>query len=514
MVNDANLTSGAVYGTRRPLAVALALALGVSVGVAAAVGLPAAHANGRPEGGATWPVTQCGDSGTGSLREVLAAAAPGDVVDLGALTCGTISLTSGAVTVAQHGLTLRGPGAAALALAGSGADRVLRHTGTGTLTIEGLTVRGGAVTGTDPDAPVLGGCIDSAGSVVLTGSTVRECSVSATTQARGGCIAALGATLTDSHLEACRVEVVDGTSFAAAGGALFLDGSRDLALVRSTVTGNEVSSPLGGALGGGVYVGYGAYATHMVTVTDSTFSGNRAIGRPYAAGYGYFTTDQGMGGAIMTHNHVRIERSTLSDNHAGTGGAIAMIGGDIAADRLVLINSTVSGNTAQNTGGGVWTLLGGVRLTNSTIAFNDAGYGAGGLLPQHPLFQGMYDFPPRIESSIVAANTTFYGIADIDTQLPKLVIAGSGNLIGASSLTVPPDTLAGDPRLLPLADNGGPTLTHALAADSPAIDAGLNPENLVHDQRGEGHARLSGAGVDIGAFERPVGDAIFSDGFD
>lgn len=514
MVNDANLTSGAVYGTRRPLAVALALALGVSVGVAAAVGLPAAHAGGRPEGGATWPVTQCGDSGAGSLREVLAGAAPGDIVDLGALSCGTISLTGGAVAVGQHGLTLRGPGAAALALVGSGDDRVLRHTGTGTLTIEGLTVRGGAIAGTDPDVTMRGGCIDSDGSVVLTGATVRECSVSAMSQARGGCIAALGATLTDSHLEACRVDVVDGASYAAAGGALFVDGSRDLALVRSTVTGNEVSSPLGGALGGGIYVGYGVYATSSVTVTDSSLSGNRATGRPYAAGYGYFTTDQGMGGAIMTHNHIRIERSTLSDNHAGTGGALAMIGGDIAADRMVLINSTVSGNTAQNTGGGLWTLLGGVRLTNSTIAFNDAGYGAGGLLPQHPLFQGVYDFPPRIESSIVAANTTVYGIADIDTQLPKLVIAGSGNLIGASSLTVPPDTLAGDPRLLPLADNSGPTLTHALAADSPALDAGFNPENLEHDQRGEGHARLSGAAVDIGAFERAVGDAIFSDGFD
>ncbi|PZQ18493.1 MAG: hypothetical protein DI564_04115 [Rhodanobacter denitrificans] len=513
-MNDANLTSGAVYGTRRPLAVALALALGVSVGVAAAVGLPAAHAGGRPEGGATWPVTQCGDSGAGSLRDVLAGAAPGDIVDLGALSCGTISLTSGAIAVGQHGLTLRGPGAAALALAGSGADRVLRHTGTGTLTIEGLTVRGGAIAGTDPDVTMRGGCIDSDGSVVLTGATVRECSVSAMSQARGGCIAALGATLTDSHLEACRVDVVDGASYAAAGGALFVDGSRDLALVRSTVTGNEVSSPLGGALGGGVYVGYGVYATSSVTVTDSSLSGNRATGRPYAAGYGYFTTDQGMGGAIMTHNHIRIERSTLSDNHAGTGGALAMIGGDIAADRMVLINSTVSGNTAQNTGGGLWTLLGGVRLTNSTIAFNDAGYGAGGLLPQHPLFQGVYDFPPRIESSIVAANTTVYGIADIDTQLPKLVITGSGNLIGASSLTVPPDTLAGDPRLLPLADNDGPTLTHALAADSPALDAGFNPENLEHDQRGEGHARLSGAAVDIGAFERAVGDAIFSDGFD
>lgn len=511
MVNDANVRNGVPRGARRPLAAALTLALGLPVCVAAVAGLPAVHPGGRPEGGVTWPVTQCGDDGAGSLRATLAGAAPGDTIDLGALTCGTVTLTTGALAVVQHGLTLRGPGAASLALAGNGSDRVLRHTGTGTLTIEGLTVRGGVVTGTDPDATVRGGCIVSDGSVVLTGATVRECSVSATSLARGGCIAAAGATLTDSRLEACRVEIVGGASHVAAGGALFADGSRDVALVRSTITGSEVDSPSGGALGGGVYVGY---AGGTVTVTDSTLSGNRATGRPYAAGYGYFTADQGMGGAILSHNHIRAERSTFSGNEAGSGGAIAMIGGDIAADRLVLINSTVSGNTAQSMGGGIWTLLGGVRLSNSTIAFNEAGYGAGGMLPQHPLFQGVYDFPPRIDSSIVAANTTYYGIADIDTQLPKLVIAGSGNLIGASSVAVPPDTLAGDPRLLPLADNGGPTRTHALAADSPAIDAGANPEGLVHDQRGEGHARLSGAAVDIGAFERSVGDAIFSDGFD
>jgi hypothetical protein len=80
---------------------------------------------------------------------------------------------------------------------------------------------------------------------------------------------------------------------------------------------------------------------------------------------------------------------------------------------------------------------------------------------------------------------------------------------------LPPDTLHADPHLAPLADNGGPTATHAIAADSPAIDAGNNVAGLDTDQRGSGFARVVGAAADIGAFELAGdGDAIFSDGFD
>jgi len=68
--------------------------------------------------------------------------------------------------------------------------------------------------------------------------------------------------------------------------------------------------------------------------------------------------------------------------------------------------------------------------------------------------------------------------------------------------------------LAPLADNGGPTLTHALLAGSPAIDAGDNFFALPTDQRGV--ARIAGPQTDIGAFEleQPAYDAVFADGFD
>jgi hypothetical protein len=56
--------------------------------------------------------------------------------------------------------------------------------------------------------------------------------------------------------------------------------------------------------------------------------------------------------------------------------------------------------------------------------------------------------------------------------------------------------------LAPLADRGGPTLTHALLSESPALDAVPSCYPLATDQRGEG--RPSAFACDSGAFERQV----------
>ena len=63
--------------------------------------------------------------------------------------------------------------------------------------------------------------------------------------------------------------------------------------------------------------------------------------------------------------------------------------------------------------------------------------------------------------------------------------------------TISPDS---DPLLAPLADNGGPTPTHALLPGSPAINQGSSTES--NDQRGAPFVRNFGGGVDIGAYER------------
>jgi hypothetical protein len=72
-------------------------------------------------------------------------------------------------------------------------------------------------------------------------------------------------------------------------------------------------------------------------------------------------------------------------------------------------------------------------------------------------------------------------------------------------------TLSADPKLAPLAFNGGWVLTHALLPGSPAIGAGNNNETRMYDQRGIGYLRtaLNGS-ADMGAVEF---DTIFVGSF-
>ncbi|MEL7500830.1 MAG: choice-of-anchor Q domain-containing protein, partial [Planctomycetota bacterium] len=131
------------------------------------------------------------------------------------------------------------------------------------------------------------------------------------------------------------------------------------------------------------------------------------------------------------------------------------------------------------------------------------------------------------ENSIVAGNTNAGSARDIDRGA-NADITINNSLIGAADNFGTIDGNVGnltgttadplDPLLGELADNGGPTLTHALLPGSPAIDAGDNAKavdadgnQLVFDQRGEGFDRFSGFAslmVDMGAFEVQVPDEL------
>ncbi len=171
-----------------------------------------------------------------------------------------------------------------------------------------------------------------------------------------------------------------------------------------------------------------------------------------------------------------------------------------------MINSTISANAAPSNAG-VEVRLPSVTLIlgNSTIAFNAADVSCGGLS-----IAGSTDS----QSTIIANNLGSGGSAD--DVCGNGTLSGANNVIVASTLAVPGDTISADPMLDPLADNGGATLTHALHAGSPAIDAGNNASALDFDQRGSGFARVSGAAADIGAFEVQAGgsDIVFANGFD
>ncbi|HJQ80321.1 MAG TPA: choice-of-anchor Q domain-containing protein, partial [Lacipirellulaceae bacterium] len=163
---------------------------------------------------------------------------------------------------------------------------------------------------------------------------------------------------------------------------------------------------------------------------------------------------------------------TVSGNTSGDKGA------GIFSRKITLNSSTVSGNTAATMGGGIYSDVGGVDITHSTVTRNTATTGDGG---------GVWNnnSPINVFASIIARNTAAGGAPDLRRGSGTLTVeysligdnAGTtlaeshspdanGNLIGSSA-----GSGIIDPRLAPLDVNGGPTQTHAVLADSPAIDA-------------------------------------------
>jgi len=191
---------------------------------------------------------------------------------------------------------------------------------------------------------------------------------------------------------------------------------------------------------------------------------------------------------------------------------------------LSLVESTVSGNTVSAPDDSVYGAYGGgvaaplysdsvTIIQSSTIAFNVAGTQGGGLS------LAPNDASSEVTSTLVSNNEAPLG-ADVDVAPfvgGNVVVAGDHDLIVAhgAGITVPADTRASDPLLLPLARNGGGTATHELADCSPAKDAGSNPGPYEFDQRLAPYVRESGAAPDIGALElQPDPDRIFTGSFE
>jgi hypothetical protein len=370
--------------------------------------------------------------------------------------------------------------------AAAGADRVLFQSGlSGTITLtSGVLTIDGALQVLGPGSSQL--------AINGNGATRIIYSYPATPQP----VAISGLTLTNG--------------VAPTGGAIRV-GKTNLALSNAVVTGNRTAG-VGGNGAAGVYAEYGSLSVQSSTISGNTAATGRGGGiRTYRTPIsiqnstisGNTTTESGGrgGGVYAYRDSLTVQGSTISGNAAlGSGGGIHTFNTAVAIER-----STVSGNSANGAfsdGGGIYEFGGSMAIQSTTIAGNVAGRRGGGISASS------VNPDPSLTNTIVAGDTAPTG--------PEL-FGGGGDVFGAAfSLIQNPAaaTVAGspnitgqDPRLGPLADSGGPTLTQALLAGSPALDAGSATGT---DQRGaprpfdlKGIAKAPGGNTaDIGAYEQ------------
>jgi len=271
------------------------------------------------------------------------------------------------------------------------------------------------------------------------------------------------------------------------GGAI-RNWSGAVTIIDCTIANNTASN-----VGGAIHCDSGG----IVTVTNSTLSGNTA-GRggainKHGSGGAITITDSTIADNIATGNdgggiHFEFGTLTITGSTISGNATLTHSGGGIRhnAGTLHITNSTISGNSANNSGGGIYNNNAMLNMIHCTVTNNMSGSDGGGILSTGTNFT---------MTNCIVANSS--GGADVQGQPYNDV---GYNIVEDGSYVTDPTSTSGDPMLGPLADNGGPTMTHALLPGSPAIDAGdCNGGEITEDQRGE--PRPQGAACDVGAFE-------------
>ncbi|MEH2025291.1 DUF4347 domain-containing protein [Nostoc sp.] len=418
-----------------------------------------------------------GDANNGitTLREAINlanATAGDDAIAFGGVFSDTtpdiITLTSGQLKITDD-LTILGTGASLLTVSGNNASRVFEISGLGRdVSIDGLKIANGN------DSGIL---VNNNTLLSLSNSNVSD----NTSTSSGGGIDNKGTLkLTNTN--------VSGNTATSNGGGINSTGI--LSLTKSSVSDNTAASS-----GGGIN------NTGILTLTESSVSGNTATS---------------IGGGIYSEENLKLNNSTVSNNTANSGAGIYNGEAAFSFGTATLTNSTVSGNKALENGGGIYNLntfsLINSTITNNTADSNGDGVGNGG---------GVFNSEPTtytgglvvVGNTIIAGNFDKSNSGDINPDVSGSSFSDSGNnLIGnqTGSTDFTTSTLVGsnagpiDPKLGPLQNNGGATLTYALLAGSPAIDAGNNSlvaTSVTTDQRGAGFNRIFHNKVDIGTYE-------------
>jgi len=300
--------------------------------------------------------------------------------------------------------------------------------------------------------------------------------------------------------------VADLTISGAGSGLTIIVGKKDrifdvFAPANVTLEGLTVTK---GKLGKGKETGTdlqgaGIYNASILTLEDVVVSKNK-------------TTDDG--GGIHNVGSLAGSDVTITGNKARfDGGGINHVGDD-----LTLENATFSKNNAADEGGGLQILGSPTALSNVTFSGNKA-KGPGGAINvegETPVtatilsatFSGnkSRDAGGGIASQIIIPTVTSSILSNNKPENCNVpVVSGGGNFESLVQCSFEPAN-SGIKKLglASLKANGGLTATHALEADSPAIDGGVDAECPPADQRGTSRFDVPGVGTaicDSGAFE-------------
>jgi hypothetical protein len=309
---------------------------------------------------------------------------------------------------------------------------------------------------------------------------------------------------------------------AAAGAGIYNVGQ--LAVSNSAFSGNTVVGGTGGMGGvggeadvagrdaaggaGGSGMGAGIYSEQPAAISSSTFSDNSSQGGNSASGGTDSNGDgtngrngaSGLGGGICNFGFASVTNCTIFRNRVfgGSGGD-----GGIATGPLGF--GGTGGNGGLGSGGGVYN-LGNIVLVNCTLSTGGVTGGTNGVGGTGPvvgengsrgaarggnLANGGGSF--QLLNTIIAAASPGTNAFGAFTDL-------GSNISSDKSIPFTGTSRKGlDPQLAALADNGGPTLTMAIPASSPARNAGAIDGAPNVDQRGV--PRPNEGVPDIGAYE-------------
>ena len=479
---------------------------------------------------ATLTVTNTNDSGTGSLRDAITKASPGDTIQFNLTYPAEIDLSS--PLSLTRSVTISGPGVSNLLIVATGAGEAFSVTAGVTAAVSGMeisSISGGNVAG-----------IYNAGNLTVTATMLDSFD---------------GGGMYNNGTLTIRSSTISGNSGAktavgGSGGGIYNDSGGTLNVANSTLSSNVAHfvSPYPG-LGGGIYNNGG-----KVIVSSSTLSGNNATsgGGLYNNGGTVVVSNSTVsdnragpeGGAISNIGTLIISNSTLSRNGASHGGGIynngttivnnctvsdgsgVLGGGGIYNDSggaVNMVNSTLSGNAQVVDGGGIYN-AGNIRISSSTVSDNHASHTGGiynngtatvsnstisGNTVYHAHIGGIFNDSGgtlNLTNCTLFGNYTFGGIegvgaiSNIGTLIIKNTIVANSfpgitpplgsvetNCFGTASTSAGHNlsddascyfAAVGDRNNTPsgldpsgLQNNGGPTQTIALLATSPAVDA-------------------------------------------